>query len=402
MLRFCPANRRRLIVSSYVAWFLFSKRTTLANTDGARRMESPRRRGHRQAKDRQEQLARGVSVVQHGVSALMQLAHMMDEEFVLAADKIASMRGNLIVCGIGKAGLIGRKIAATFSSTGTRAHFLHPSEALHGDLGCVGPNDVVLVLSNSGTSQEIVDLLPHLSRRASSMIAVTSKINSPLAQAADITLVIPNCSEACRLNLAPTTSTLAMLALGDALAMLVSENKEFGQEDFAELHPGGALGLRLASVDELMRPLDECRVCHQDSSIRQMLVETARPGRRTGAVMVENDQHVLVGIFTDSDLTRFLGKHVQADLDSPLHAVMTCEFSAICAGAKLSEAIEILSQRRISELPVVNQFDQAIGLIDITDLIGLEPNLGAMDHTATRRIDHDAPPASLRIFGSTL
>jgi arabinose-5-phosphate isomerase len=335
-----------------------------------------------------------VSVVQHGISALMQLAHMMDEEFVLAADKIASMRGCLIVCGIGKAGLIGRKIAATFSSTGTRAHFLHPSEALHGDLGCVGPNDIVLVLSNSGNSQEVVDLLPHLARRASSVIAITSKINSPVAQAADITLLLPNCPEACRMNLAPTTSTLGMLALGDALAMLVSENKDFGQEDFAQLHPGGALGRRLASVDELMRPLDECRVCNQDTSIRQMLVETARPGRRTGAVMIENDEHTLVGIFTDRDLTRFLGKHAASDLDSPLSEVMTRNFSAICSGAKLSEAIEILSNRKISELPVVNHFDQAVGLIDITDLIGLEPAVGLSPPVTL--------PASLRIFGSTL
>lgn len=357
-------------------------------------MESPRRKGLRQAKDRQEQLARGVSVVQHGISALMQLAHMMDEEFVLAADKIASMRGSLIVCGIGKAGLIGRKIAATFASTGTRAHFLHPSEALHGDLGCVGPNDIVLVLSNSGNSQEVVDLLPHLARRASSIIAITSKINSPVAQAADISLLLPNCPEACRMNLAPTTSTLAMLALGDALAMLVSENKEFGQEEFAQLHPGGALGRRLASVDELMRSLEECRVCNQSTSIRQMLVETARPGRRTGAVMVENDEHTLVGIFTDSDLTRFLGRHEPSDLDCPLSEVMTRSFSAICSGAKLSEAIEILSNRKISELPVVNHFDQAVGLIDITDLIGLEPTVGLCEPANM--------PASLRIFGSTI
>lgn len=382
--------------------FLFSKSFTCANTDGTRPMEYPRPRGLRQAKDRQEQLARGVAVVEHGVSVLMQLAHMMDEEFVLAADKIATMRGNLIVCGIGKAGLIGRKIAATFSSTGTRAHFLHPSEALHGDLGCIGPNDVVLVVSNSGSSQEIVDLLPHLTRRSSSIIALTSKIHSPLAIAADITLITPTCAEACHLNLAPTTSTLAMLALGDALALLVSENKGFGQEDFAELHPAGALGRRLASVDELMRTLEKCRVCHQDWSIREMLVETSRPGRRTGAVMIENDEHALVGIFTDSDLTRFLSKHAQGDLDLPMHAVMTREFSAICSGAKLSEAIEILSVLKISELPVVNASNQAIGLIDITDLIGLEPGAGEYDAHTWGFPDKYAPPASLRIFGSSL
>ncbi len=151
-----------------------------------------------------------------------------------------------------------------------------------------------------------------------------------------------------------------------------------------------------------MRSLEECRVCHQDSSIREMLVETSRPGRRTGAVMIENDDRTLVGIFTDSDLTRFLGKHSQGDLDLPMHAVMTREFSAISSGAKLSEAIEILSVRKISELPVVNASDQAIGLIDITDLIGLEPGAGESDGHAWGLSDKYAPPASLRIFGSSL
>lgn len=360
---------------------------------------------------RQEHLARGVGVVEHGVSVLMQMAHMMDEEFVLAAERIAAMRGGLVVCGIGKAGLIGRKVAATFSSTGTRAHFLHPSEALHGDLGSIGPNDIVLVLSNSGASTEVVDLLPYLARRSASIIAITSRINSPLALAADITLLTPACTEACRYNLAPTTSTLAMLALGDALALVVSEMKNFREEDFAELHPGGALGRRLASVDEVMRPLGECRLCHQSLSIRQMLVEGSRPGRRTGAVMIENDAHELVGIFTDSDLTRFLGQARGeevgglTDLERPLHEVMTSRFYAIRSGARLTEAIEILSQRKISELPVVNDLDQPVGLIDITDVIGS----GAWGNSDWQG-EAGREPGSvgvvghphLRIFGATL
>lgn len=372
---------------------------------------------------RQDYLARGVGVVEHGVSVLMQMAHMMDEEFALAAERIAAMRGGLVVCGIGKAGLIGRKVAATFSSTGTRAHFLHPSEALHGDLGSIGPNDIVLVLSNSGASTEVVELLPYLARRSASIIAITSRINSPLALAADITLLTPACTEACRYNLAPTTSTLAMLALGDALALVVSEMKDFREEDFAQLHPGGALGRRLASVDEVMRPLEECRLCHQSLSIRQMLVEASRPGRRTGAVMIENDAHELVGIFTDSDLTRFLGQsggpsdRQQAgrevvgftDLERPLHEVMTSRFSAIRSGARLTEAIEILSQRKISELPVVNGMDQPVGLIDITDVIGSGAwvgnaewqgeacsELGGLGSVGVSGHPH------LRIFGTTL
>lgn len=376
-------------------------------------MGNPARKVGREARvvqERQERLARGVSVVEHGVSVLMQMAHMMDEEFVLAAERISAMRGSLIVCGIGKAGLIGRKVAATFSSTGTRSHFLHPSEALHGDLGCVGPNDVVLLFSNSGSSSEVVDLLPYLSRRSASLIAVTSKINSPLALAADITLLTPSSSEACRWNLAPTSSTLAMLALGDALALVVSEIKNFGEEDFAQLHPGGALGQRLAIVDEVMRSLEECRLCHEGSSIRQMLVDTSRPGRRTGAVMIENDAHLLVGIFTDSDLTRFLGAsraEASGDLDRCISEVMTRKFSAIRSGAKVSEAIEILSHRKISELPVVNDLDQPIGLIDITDVIGIaESAVGrgevseCLEDGAEGRAVVGQP--HLRIFGATL
>lgn len=385
-------------------------------------MGNPARKVGREARvvqERQERLARGVSVVEHGVSVLMQMAHMMDEEFVLAAERISAMRGSLIVCGIGKAGLIGRKVAATFSSTGTRSHFLHPSEALHGDLGCVGPNDVVLLFSNSGSSSEVVDLLPYLSRRSASLIAITSKINSPLALAADITLLTPTSSEACRWNLAPTSSTLAMLALGDALALVVSEIKNFGEEDFAQLHPGGALGQRLAIVDEVMRPLEECRLCHEGASIRQMLVDTSRPGRRTGAVMIENTAHSLVGIFTDSDLTRFLGagrrdasgasgvSGASDDLDRCISEVMTRKFSAIRTGAKVSEAIEILSHRKISELPVVNDLDQPIGLIDITDVIGIAESAvgrgevgGCMEEGAEGRVVVGQP--HLRIFGATL
>jgi len=360
--------------------------------------------------ERQARLARGVSVVEHGVSVLMQMAHMMDEEFVLAAERISAMRGSLIVCGIGKAGLIGRKVAATFSSTGTRSHFLHPSEALHGDLGCVGPNDVVLLLSNSGSSSEVVDLLPYLARRSASLIAITSKINSPLASAADITLLTPISSEACRWNLAPTSSTLAMLALGDALALVVSEIKNFGEEDFAQLHPGGALGQRLAVVDEVMRPLGECRLCREGSSIRQMLVDTSRPGRRTGAVMIENESHLLVGIFTDSDLTRFLGASrtdASGDLDRCISEVMTRKFSAVRSGARVSEAIEILSHRKISELPVVNELDQPIGLIDITDVIGIAESpvvrgegVECMGDGVEGRVVVGQP--HLRIFGATL
>ncbi|MFN7732249.1 MAG: SIS domain-containing protein [Pirellula sp.] len=380
-------------------------------------MGSPAKKSANSASERKKRIARGTAIIHHGIAALSQLAGALDDEFAMAVDKLIHMRGCLIVCGIGKAGLIGRKLAATFASTGTPAHFLHPSEAIHGDLGCIGPNDVVLVLSNSGSTEEIVALLPYLSRRASSLIAITSGANSPLARASDLTLVLPPFQEACQHNLAPTTSTSAMLALGDALALVVSESRGFQMEHFAELHPGGALGRKLATVDDIMRGVAECRISIDSVSIRHMLVDVSRPGRRSGAVMIVDANGTLAGIFTDSDLAKLLEQHRESELDRPIHEIMTTQFSAIQSGARLQDAIDIMANRKISELPVVDAHDRPLGLIDITDILGLEstattPALARSvtwtedvrtetDPLATSSAEepwHDGPP-TLRIFG---
>ena len=191
-------------------------------------MRLPARRNGASATAKRKRLVRGVEILKQAAESIQTLAESIDEEFLVAVDKLLSMRGSLIVCGIGKAGLIGKKLAATFSSTGTRAHFLHPAEAVHGDLGRVGPADVVLMLSNSGATEEIVRILPFMVRHSAGLIAITSGANSPLARVADIVLVLPPCKEACRHNLAPSTSTTAMLALGDALALVVSEARVRG------------------------------------------------------------------------------------------------------------------------------------------------------------------------------
>ncbi len=373
-------------------------------------MGSTQRRQSHSGTVRKKRLERAVLIVQQTSSAIAQLADSLDDEFTMVVEKLLNMRGSLIVCGIGKAGLVGRKIAATFASTGTRAHFLHPAEAIHGDLGCVGPNDLMMVLSNSGATEEVVRILPLIARKSSGLIAITSGANSPLARAADLLLVLPQFRETCQHNLAPTTSTTAMLALGDALAMVVSEAKGFGVSDFADLHPGGSLGRKLAIVNEMMRPIEECRVAASSTSIRQMLVSVSRPGRRSGAVMLTSDAGKLEGIFTDSDLARLLEQRRDADLDQPVSAVMTQSFSAIQTGAKLNDAIEIMVQRKISELPVVDMQDQPIGMIDITDVLGLEHSAAS---DATKKLErnvlhqdgdmvepdwNDGPP-TLRIFG---
>lgn len=377
----------------------------------AMNMRLPVRRNGASATAKRKRLARGAEILQQTAQSIHSLAESLDEDFLVAVDKLLAMRGSLIVCGIGKAGLIGKKLAATFASTGTRAHFLHPSEAVHGDLGRLGPTDVVLMLSNSGATEEIVRILPFIVRRAAGLIAITSGANSPLSRAADITLILPPCREACQHNLAPSTSTTAMLAIGDALALVISEARNFRVQDFAELHPGGSLGRKLAIVDDVMRPVLECRLASTQTTIRKMLVEVSRPGRRTGAVMLVNVDGKLEGIFTDSDLARLLEQRRDGDLDRVIAELMTRSFSAIQSGAKFTDAFDIMVQHKISELPVVDVEDKPLGMIDITDVLGLE-HPAANDHprhpmeTTSELIDDDSEahdwhcgPTTLRLFG---
>jgi arabinose-5-phosphate isomerase len=319
-----------------------------------------------------EQLRLAREVIRSEAQTLLDLADRLGEEFCVAAGLVQSTRGSVIVCGMGKAGLIGQKIAATFASTGTRSHFLHPAEAIHGDLGRVHADDVALVLSFSGRTEEIIRLLPPLSQLGVSIIAVTGQPESPLGKAASVTLDLGVIREACPHGLAPTASTTAMLALGDALALVVSRMRNFTPTDFARFHPGGNLGRKLARVEEAMRPLNQCRVATQNQSLRETLVQQSRPGRRTGAIMITDVAGKLAGIFTDSDLARLLEANRDAAIDGPLSEVMTPDPTTISQGEFLSQACDLLAQRKISELPVVDAAGKPIGLIDITDVLGLE------------------------------
>ena len=321
-----------------------------------------------------EQLRLAREVIRTEGQTLLTLADRLGEEFCQAAALLSATRGSVIVSGMGKAGLIGQKITATLASTGTRSHFLHPSEAIHGDLGRVHADDVVLMLSFSGKTEEVVRILPSLRELGASIIALTGDRKSPLARHAVITLDLGSINEACPLGLAPTASTTAMLAVGDALALVVSRAKGFSSEDFARFHPGGNLGRKLAKVEELMRPREQCRVAKQSQTLRETLVAQSRPGRRTGAIMIVDESDRLVGIFTDSDLARLLEAKREAAIDGPLSSVMTRAPTTIGVGQLLSAACEILSQRKISELPVVDQELRPMGLIDITDVVGSAPD----------------------------
>ncbi len=320
-----------------------------------------------------EQLRYAKQIIAMEAQALDGLAARLDTEFCRAVEEMYHCPGSVIVTGIGKAGLIGQKLAATLASTGTRSHFLHAGEAVHGDLGRIHRTDALLVLSQSGETQEVVRLLPALKRLGIPLIAITASRTSTLGRTADVTVELGSLKEACSLGLAPSTSTTAMLAMGDALALVTSRMRSFGREDFARFHPGGSLGRQLAKVEDCMRPLAECRVAVCTESVRQVFVERRSSGRRTGAIMIVDPNEILRGIFTDSDLARLFESRRDGALDGPIRDVMTKGPTTVPLGSMLTDAVEIMGERKISELPVIDAGGRPAGLIDITDVVALFP-----------------------------
>ena len=334
-----------------------------------------------------EQLSLAREVMRAESRTIAQVARRLDQEFCRAADCLFHCRGRAIVTGIGKAGLIGQKVVATLASTGTPSHFLHPAEAVHGDLGRVHADNVVLALSQSGETEEIVRLLPPLAQTGVPVIAVTGESASSLARAATVVIDLGPVEEACPLGLAPSSSTAAMLAVGDALALVVSRMRGFAREDFARYHPAGKLGLRLSKVEQHMRPLEQCRVAPQEETVREVLVRVSVPGRRTGATMLVDAAGRLAGIFTDSDLARLFEHHRDNTLDAPIHSVMTRDPLKVMHGSLMSDAVALMAQRKISELPVVDGAGRPAGLIDVTDVVGLFP----------QKTEDGPPPRQIRL-----
>lgn len=303
--------------------------------------------------------------------AVLAVAAQLDESFAHAVELMLKCRGNIVVTGVGKAGLVGRKVTATLSSLGCPAHFMHPTEAVHGDLGCLNPDDVILALSNSGESAEVLALLNTLKELGLAIIAITADDSSTLASYATVVVSIGKMPEAGPLALAPTCSTTAMMAVGDALALVASRAKGFSRNDFAMVHPAGKIGARLKRVREVMRNPEELRIANETSTLRDLLVQVARPGRRTGAVLLVDEHNHLSGLFTDSDLARLLEQHRDSQLDEPASETMTPNPITIQPEARVAEAIDLMSSRKLSELPVVDAAGVPVGLLDITDLIGL-------------------------------
>jgi arabinose-5-phosphate isomerase len=283
-------------------------------------------------------------VLQTEAAAILALVERLDHRFEQAVNLLLDCRGRVIVTGMGKSGIISRKIAATLRSTGTPAFFVHPGEAIHGDLGALQPDDVVLALSRSGETDEILRLLETIKRLGARLIAVTGDCRSTLARASDVVLDCHVSEEACPLNLVPTASTTAALALGDALAMTVLVAKGFRQEDFANLHPGGKLGKRLMRVEQLMHGGADTPIVNSDTPMHDVMYEMSRKG--LGMTCVVDGNHRLAGIITDGDLRR----HMEGLLGQTVEAVMTRSPRTILTTALASEALGLMNAKKITTL----------------------------------------------------
>ncbi len=316
-----------------------------------------------------EQLQLASNVIRQEASALDALSLDLPDDFCEAVELVARCNGAVIVTGVGKAGWIGQKVSASFASTGTRSHYLHPAEAIHGDLGRIGPEDLILVFSNSGETGEILKLIPTFENSQNRIIAVTAKLDSTLATHSTAVLAYGATEEACHLGLAPSTSTALMLAMGDALALVTSKVKQFEAADFARFHPGGSLGKRLSKVDDVMRPIQNCRVAKESQSVREVYIQQGGQERRSGVVLILNQAEELTGIFTDSDLAKLLEQQQDELFDCPISAVMTRDPVSVSSGSKTLVAIETLACRNLSELPVVDSSGKVLGLVDITDVV---------------------------------
>jgi arabinose-5-phosphate isomerase len=312
-------------------------------------------------------LALGRSVLATEAMAIDVLQHRLGDDFVAAADAIYSCRGRVVVTGIGKSGHIARKLAATLASTGTPAFFVHAAEAGHGDLGMITPDDVVLLLSNSGETDELLVLLPHLKRQGARLIALTGNEQSSLAQAADIHLDASVDTEACPLGLAPTASTTAALALGDALALTVLDARGFSVEDFARSHPGGTLGRRLLTrVRDVMRTGVALPMVTADASLADAVVEMS--GKGMGMTAVVDAEQRVAGIFTDGDLRRSLSR-VRDFRAARVAELMTRNPRTIAADLLAIDCVELMeTPPKVSQLLVVDGERRLVGALHMHDL----------------------------------
>lgn len=309
----------------------------------------------------------GKAVITAEAAAVNALAARVDDSFVEACQLLGNPAGRIVVVGIGKSGHIGRKVAATLASTGSPAFFVSAAEANHGDLGMVAKGDVVIMLSNSGESEELTALIPPLKRMATPIIVLSGNVKSSLANNADVYIDVSVTQEACPLGLAPTTSTTAMLAMGDALAIALLDAKGFDENDFARSHPGGKLGKRLLiKVADIMHTGEEIPIVHTGMSLKQGLLEVSSKG--LGMTAIVDDHQCVIGVFTDGDLRRALDKSLDVN-NTSITDVMTPNCRTARADQLAAEILELMQQVRINSIPVVNEKNEIIGALNMHDLL---------------------------------
>ena len=313
------------------------------------------------------------NVIEAEARGINSIVSVVDAPFAKAAEMIYHCSGSCIVSGIGKAGIIGQKVSATLASSGIPSHFLHPAEALHGDLGRLRTYDVVVVLSYSGETNEVIQLINLVKQLEIKLIAITGSKHSTLSKHSDVVLCIGRISEACPLGVAPSVSTACMLAIGDALAFTVMKARHFGIKDYARFHPSGSLGARLITVEQSMifRPDEKLPIAGVNDTVRKML-EKRSEVKRHGAVMIVDEYGRLAGIFTDGDLRRLLTIEGANAFEFKAGEVMTANSKKIRSDALASEATAILHKYRIDELPVVDTDDKPVGLIDVQDIVTIK------------------------------
>ena len=312
-------------------------------------------------------IATAIEAINTEKTALALLTEQIDDRFAQACDIILACQGRLVVTGMGKSGLIGRKIAATFASTGTPAFFMHPGEAGHGDLGMLVRGDVLLAISNSGESDEIKTLLPVVKRLGIPLISISRDKRGMLPRAADVVLTLGQSQEACPLNLAPTSSTTATLALGDALAVALVHARNFTSEDFALSHPAGALGRQLLTrVEDLMHTSSENLPLVNQQAVLNEALFTMTNGR-LGMTVVVDDEDRVAGVFTDGDLRRVLEKGI--DLATPMREIMTTNPRHVSKTMRASDALSVMNENAISQLLVMDEQGHLVAIITVHDLL---------------------------------
>ncbi|HMB00696.1 MAG TPA: KpsF/GutQ family sugar-phosphate isomerase [Spirochaetota bacterium] len=313
--------------------------------------------------------AEGKKIINQEAQALRQLAQLLSTSFSQAIKSINSCRGKIVISGIGKAGIIGKKIAATFSSLGSSSFFMHPAEAAHGDFGMLTARDIIILISNSGSSAEITSLIPSIKTLGCKLLAITGNPDSELGKQADILLNIGKIKEACYLGLAPTSSTTAILALGDALAVVsMNHKKNFDKNKYAFYHPGGDLGKKLLKTREVMRTGDDIVIAHHDDLLKNILINITRA--RTGCAVIVDSQKILNGIFTDGDLRKNLEKN-QNILEKKISSFMTGNPKSIRDDAYALEALKLMKDYMIGDLPVTDEGNKVCGIISMKDLINI-------------------------------